>query len=254
MRPFERYVIAAMRLRMFGNFQIEGEAPAEAKKLLSEQKVCAFLSYMLLARPRGLHQRDRLVGLFWPESDQERARTALRGLLYRLRMAIPEAIIDARGNEFVGVAPGSIWCDALAFDAAVSEDRLREALELYLGDLLPSSFQSQSGEFERWLAAERDYYKERAVNAAWELVQRYVADSELTNASQLARLVARLSPTDERRVRRVMSMLANLGDRAGAIDVFTRFASGLWRELEIRPSRETMQLAEAIRSGAPLPS
>ena len=107
---------------------------------------------------------------------------------------------------------------------------------------------------QKWLEAERAYYATRAVNAAWELVQRYVADSELTNAGQLARLVARLSPTDERMLRRVMSMLARLGDRAGAIDVFTRSAEKLWKELEIRPSRETIQLVEAIKSGATLPA
>jgi len=239
---------------MLGSFQVEQSAAGDADELLAQPKVVALLSYLLLARPRGVHQRDRLVGLFWPEVDQEHARASLRRLLHRLRQTVQQDIVDVRGSEFIGVVPGSVWCDALAFDQAVTEDRLRAALELYQGDLLPGFYLAQADEFEKWLEAERAYYRNRAVNAAWDLVQRYVADAELTNAGQLARLVARLSPTDERMLRRVMSMLARLGDRAGAIEVFTRFADGLWKELEIHPSRETLALADAIRSGATLPA
>ena len=238
---------------MLGAFQVERGTSAAADELLTQPKVAGLLSYLLLARPRGVHSRSRLVGLFWPESGDSHARGALRNLLSRLRQSLDQDIIDARGNEFIGIVPGSIWCDALAFEEAFNEDRLREALDLYQGELLLGIRVDQAEEFEKWLDAERAYYANRAVNAAWQLVQRYVADSELTNAGQLARLVARLSPTDERMLRRVMSMLARLGDRAGAIDVFTKSADKLWKELEIRPSRETMQLVDAIRSGATLP-
>jgi DNA-binding SARP family transcriptional activator len=240
-----------MRLLMLGSFQVEGGAAVDPGELLAQPKALALLTYVLLARPRGFHQRDRLVGLFWPEFDQEHARGALRKLLHRLRQTIGDDMIEGRGNELVGVAPSSVWCDAIAFEQAIAEDRLREALDLYQGDLLPGFFLPGAADFERWLEAERAYYKDRAVNAAWELVERYVADSQLTNAGQLARIVARLSPTDERMLRRVMSMLARLGDRAGAVDVYVRFAEQLWKELDIRPSRETTQLAESIKIGNP---
>lgn len=242
-----------MRLRMLGAFQVEGEPAGKAGELFSQPKVVGLLSYLLLARPRGVHSRNRLIGLFWPEADEEHARGALRNLLSRLKQTLGEDTIETRGSEFIGIVPGSIWCDALAFDEALAEDRLREALDLYQGDLLLGTKVDQAEEFERWLESERAYYESRAVNAAWTLVQRYVADSELTNAGQLARVVARMSPTNERMLRRVMSTLVRLGDRAGAIDVFTKSTDRMWRELEIGPSRETMQLVDAIRSGAPLP-
>lgn len=77
---------------------------------------------------------------------------------------------------------------------------------------------------------------------------RYARDSELTNATQLARVVARLTPTDERMVRRVMTMLDRLDDRAGAIDVYAKFTKRLKKELDIEPSAETVRLADRIRS------
>jgi serine/threonine-protein kinase len=217
-------------------------------ELVAQPKALAMLLYLVLARPKGFHQRDRLVGLFWPELDQEHARAALRKLLHRLRQIVGEAAIEARGSESISVASNAVSCDAVDFAGAVEQERLRYALDLYQGELLPGFFSPGSSEFERWLEAERSFYQDRAVQCAWELVERYARDSELTNATQLARVVARLAPTDERMLRRVMTMLDKLEDRAGAIDVYSRFVARLRKEYDIEPSPETMRLAEGIRS------
>jgi DNA-binding SARP family transcriptional activator len=145
-----------------------------------------------------------------------------------------------------------VECDALQFRAAIDDGRLREALDRYQGELLPGFFVSGVGAFEDWLETEREHFREQAVTAAWRLVEIFVADRELTNASQLARVVARLSPSDERMLRRVITMLARLEDRAGAMDVYSRFAQRLWKEFETRPSAVTQQLVAAIQRGDPL--
>ncbi|HXT15669.1 MAG TPA: BTAD domain-containing putative transcriptional regulator [Gemmatimonadaceae bacterium] len=240
-----------IRLHVLGALRIEGDGATDPAELLAQPKAVALLAYLALARPHGFHQRDRIVGLFWPEFDQEHARAALRKLLHRLRQTIGDDLIDARGTESISVRQTSFWCDALAFERAIEADRLREALDYFRGDLMPGFFIPGAGEFDHWLDEERAYYRERAVNVAWELVERYAADSQLTNASQLARVVARLAPTDERMLRRVMTMVWRLGDRAGAMDVYTRFAERLWRDLETRPSPETTRLVEQIQSGRP---
>jgi DNA-binding SARP family transcriptional activator len=206
------------------------------------------LLYLTLARPSGFHQRDRLVGLFWPALDQEHARAALRKLLHRLRQIAGEDLIEARGSEAIAIAPAKVECDAIDFVAAADQDRLRQALDLYRGELLPSFVIPEGDGFERWLDGERAFYHERAVQCAWELVERYASESELTNATQLARVVARLAPTDERMLRRVMTMLDKLDDRAGAMDVYTKFAARMRREFSLEPSPETIRLADRIRS------
>ena len=96
---------------------------------------------------------------------------------------------------------------------------------------------------------EREFYRERVVTSAWKLVELFAAQRELTNATQLARLVARLAPSDERMLRRVVTMLAKLEDRAGAMAVYTRFAARLWKEFETKPSGETLRLMEAVQRG-----
>jgi serine/threonine-protein kinase len=241
-----------IRLQVFGTLRVDGDPAADPSSLLEQPTATALLLYLTLASPRGFHQRDRVVGMFWPESDQAHARKALRNVLARLCDAVGDDVIDRRGKEAIAVRAEALWCDAIAFERALEADRLREALDLYQGDVQPISGLTNAREFERWLDERNAHYRERAVNAAWDLVERYAADSQLTNASQLARVVARLASNDERILRRVMTMLWRLGDRAGAIDVYTRFADRLWEDYETRPSAETLQLVARIRAGAPI--
>jgi DNA-binding SARP family transcriptional activator len=99
------------------------------------------------------------------------------------------------------------------------------------------------------LEAERAYYADRFIQCAWQLVEQYEQDSEGTNATHLARIVARIASTDERIVRRVMTKLYELHDRAGAMEVYSRFAARLRKEYDVEPSAETARLAERIRRG-----
>jgi serine/threonine-protein kinase len=245
--------LAVIRLQVLGTLRVEGTDPGVADELLAQPKALALLLYLALARPPGLQQRDRLVGLFWPEIDQDRARTALRGTLHRLRHLLGEDTIQNRGSESVALAPERIACDALGFTDALAKDRLRAAVNLYQGEFLPSFFLPGCDEFERWLETERAYYAERFIHCAWQLVEQYEQDSEATNATHLARIVARIASTDERMLRRVMTKLYELHDRAGAIEVYSRFAARLRKEYDIEPSTETARLAERIRSRDPSP-
>jgi serine/threonine-protein kinase len=237
-----------IQLRVFGSLSIESDSGADASALLEQPKLIGFLLYLVLARPRGFHQRDSLAALFWPELDQEHARASLRKALQRLRQAVGEQVVISRGTDLLGVAPEKVQCDAISFRDAIDDKALRAALDLYAGELLPGFYITGAGDFDEWLEQERTHYREHAVNAAWRLVERFAADSELTNASQLARLVARLASTDERMLRRVLTMLARLGDRAGAIEVYTKFRNRLWRDYETRPSLETQRLVESIQT------
>ncbi|HWH03164.1 MAG TPA: hypothetical protein VN674_05695, partial [Gemmatimonadales bacterium] len=72
----------------------EGRDLSEA---LVQPKRFALLAYLAVAQPFGFHRRDRLVALFWPELDQEHARTALRKAVHGLRAVLGEDAIIGRG-------------------------------------------------------------------------------------------------------------------------------------------------------------
>jgi DNA-binding SARP family transcriptional activator len=61
--------------------------------LLARRKSLALLAY--LALEEGVHARDSLAALFWPECDQTRARGNLRSSLFELARALGKGSLDS---------------------------------------------------------------------------------------------------------------------------------------------------------------
>lgn len=233
-----------LELRVFGSVELSGTDHAES--LLVQPKRIALLVYLVVARPRGFHRRDRLVALFWPEHTGDSARAALRKALYAIRQVLGEDALISRGDEELAVNRDVLWCDAVEFDAALATDDLMAAYELYRSELLEAFFADAPG-FERWLEAERQRYRESAAAAAWALAERHESSKELTLAARWARRVAALAPSDERTLRRVLMLLDRAGDRAGAVRVYEEFAQRLRADYQVDPSPETVELVRRLR-------
>jgi serine/threonine-protein kinase len=216
--------------------------------VLSQSKTVATLAYLSLT-PRARHQRrDRIVGLLWPELDQEHARAALRKALHVLRGVLGDEVIESRGDEELTLSPDALWCDAVAFREACDQDALASALELYEDELMPGFHLPDCSDYDLWLEEQRRDLQERAAAAAWTMAERLEHDKKMTLAGQWARRAVHYAGTDERVLRRTMTMLDRLGDRAGALRVFTDFSRRLEKELEAKPSKETLDLASSLRS------
>ena len=237
-----------IRLWLLGAPDLTGVDPADAAALLGQPKRLAVLIHLALATPRGWHRRDRVVGMLWPELDQERARTALRKTVLALRETLGRETIVSRGDEEIALAPGALWCDAVDADDAFEAGHYARVLELYRrGDLLPSFYVPGAAGFEDWLDRERVALRDRAAAAAWSLAAFYVDDGQHTIAARFAKQASQLAPTDERMLRRVMQLLERVGDRAGAAAVYDDFARRLRRDLGVEPSPETRALRDRIR-------
>jgi DNA-binding SARP family transcriptional activator len=237
-----------IELRLLGSPDLTGVDTPAAAALLGQPKRLAVLIYLALATPRGWQRRDRLVGMLWPELDQERARTALRKTVLVLRRTLGEPAIVSRGDEEIAVAPGTLWCDAVEADTAFDAGHYARVLELYRrGDLLPSFFVPSAAGFEDWLDRERSALRDRAAAAAWSLASFYKEDEQYTVAARFARQATQLAPADERMLRRVMTLLEQVGDRAGAAYVYEDFVRRLRRDYGVEPARETLALLDRIR-------
>jgi serine/threonine-protein kinase len=234
-----------IELRVFGPVELSGSARGES--LLVQPKRVALLVYLVLARPRGFHRRDRLVALFWPEHSTDSARAALRKAVYAIRQALGDDALISRGDEEIAVNRAAIWCDAIEFDAAIARDDLVTAYDLYRSELLEAFFADAPG-FERWLERERQAYRDAAATAAWIIAQRHESSQELTLAARWARRVATLAPSDERALRRVLMLLDRAGDRAGAVRVYEEFATRLREDYKVEPSAETVALMRQMRA------
>jgi DNA-binding SARP family transcriptional activator len=240
-------VSPTIHLTLFGTIEIRG--PGAAAQLATRPKTFALLSYLLLAQPRGFHRRDRLTGLFWPDQPEAKARGSLRNTLYGLREAMgPDAILT-RGDDEVAVDADRVTCDVHEFAAAIARGELAGALELYRGELLSGVYFDVPA-LDHWLEAERAGYRAAAAEAAWTLAARSETSSDLTSATRWARKAARLAGADERRIRRILTLMARAGDRIGALEVYEEFVRFAARELEAEPSVETQDVARAIRESS----
>ncbi len=239
----------SVRLHTLGSVELLDEAGRPISRVLSQPKRLALVAYLAIARPHGFHRRDRLLGLFWPELDEARARAALRKSLYFLRQAVGPDVIQSRGDGEVGLDSNRLWCDARAFQSAIDEDRPREASDLYRGDLLSGFYvDGASPEFERWLDVERTRLRRSAAQAAWAVSGSEESGGDIPSAVDWARRAFELAPPDGVRLRSLLAMLDRAGDRAGALRAYEKFAEWLEAEYGAEPAPETIELIERIRA------
>jgi DNA-binding SARP family transcriptional activator len=155
-----------IELRVLGTLDLrDREHGAVVGSVLAQPKRIALLCYLALAGSRGAHSRKRLLALFWPDSDDERARNSLNQSVFQLRRSLGEATLAGTAED-VALRDGAIWCDAVEFDAALAARDTDRALELYGGELLPGFHVDGCPEFEHWLDGERERLRRRAVAAA----------------------------------------------------------------------------------------
>lgn len=238
-----------IRLRTFGVVDLRGSDGSELAAILGQPKRLALLIYLAAARPGGVHRRESLLALFWPELDEARARDALNQALRFLRQSLGSQTFLRRSAEEIGVDPARLWCDVPAFRAAVGEERWDDALDLYRGDFLPGFFIGGAGGFEQWMEEARGGLRAMAARAARELARRHEADGALTLAITWGHRALEFAPDDERALRRLLGLHARAGDHAGALHLYDEFARRLETEWGSAPSPATRRLIDGLRIG-----
>src|SRR5829696_1199194 len=142
----------------------------------------------VLALDRRLHTRAQLAARLWPDVHDESARTSLRSALAALRRSLePDAdryLVATRDR--VGLAD-EVWTDAAAFEEHAAAGRLREAMELWRGDLL-------SGQDDDVLLAARDEWRERAAAVLRALATEADREGDPGDAIAYTRRIVALDP------------------------------------------------------------
>ena len=226
----------------------------EATSVLAQPKRLSLLAYLAVAAPGGYVRRDTILATFWPESEPEQGRGALRQATRFLRRALGSDAIVSRGADALGVASPPLWCDAVEFGRRLDVGEPERALALYRGPFLSGVHVSEVPEFDRWLESVRAHLAGAAVEAAWQAVDRAERDGRFADARSWAAWATSRAPSDELGIRRRLTLLDTLGDRATAIEVFDRFAAHVEAEYGLDPAPETVALVRAIRTRTPRPA
>lgn len=235
-------------LRMLGGIGLSGPDGGEVDALLRQPKHLALLAYLALPRPGSWHRRDSMLGTFWPEHDQARARASLRSAIFTLRRLLPKGAIISRGGDDLSLDAASITSDVAALSEDLMAGRYHEALACYKGELLPGMFVNDAPGFQEWLEHERRRVQGLAQKAAAQLADRMTREGNLTAAIAALRRGTELAPDDELTARQLILLLDRVGDRAQAFAVYERFRTHVSNEFGVRPSAETVALMDSVRT------
>jgi DNA-binding SARP family transcriptional activator len=208
----------------------------------------------LVAHAGSPQARQRIAGLFWPDSGEAQALTNLRRELHHLRGVLgrePSLIVTSTDLCWrdtatcrVDLRIFGIERDAALAAAAINDDEgalvhAARAVAEYQGDLLP-------GVYDDWLLEVRSDLERKCVDMCDLVCATRTRTGDLTGAVDAARRRIQLQPLEEAGHRTLMQLQADLGDRAGAVSTYHRCASVLERELGVIPDPETQRAFQRL--------
>lgn len=232
----------ALRLNTFGGLWIEG--PDGRAVAAPRPRGLALLAILAAAGAKGT-SRDRVLGVLWPDTEEERARHALSQTIYGLRRDLGEEVIES--GAALRLDPGHITSDVGQFRAAVAAKDWVEAAALFHGPFLDGFVLADAPEFERWMETERATLTTAGIRAI-EIVAKSSAEAgRREEAAEHWHRLARLDPLDSRITASYMEALASLGDRAAAIAHGRAHADLRRRELEAGPDPQVERMVARLR-------
>lgn len=238
-----------LRLRTFGGLSIERSAEegggSPTSTATAARRRLAFLAVLAASGPRGM-PRDKLLALFWPESDNDKARHALDQTIYSLKRDLgAESLV--LGREELAINPAAMTSDVEDFKAALARGDRAAAVELYTGPFLDGVFISGAAGFERWAEEERTRLT-RDVELALEALAAEAANrGDHAGAVQRWQRLATMEPRKTRVVLSLMSELAAAGDRAAALKHAEIYHTLVRDDLDAEPNPAVAALAERLR-------
>ena len=228
---------------------------------IETRKASALLFY--LAVTGETHTRETLSTMLWPESDQSRARGALRRNLAALRKTPLKEWLEV-DRETLGLRRD----EGLTLDVAEFENRLGsctthghaetevcsacltpliEAVNLYRGDFLTGFSLGNCPIFDDWQFFLAEDLRRDMTGALEKLVHYLSAQKQFETAVAYARQWLSFDPLHEPAHRQLMQLYAGTGQRNAALRQYQECVRVLEQELGVPPLEETTQLFQYIQ-------
>jgi DNA-binding SARP family transcriptional activator len=217
---------------------------------LRTQKAAAVLGYLALIEAKQ-ESRERLVGLLWSRSDEEKARGSLRQVIRELRSTFEDARYHGftAGRLSIQLDPAMIEVDVESIIKAAESGsvhpllldtpNLEEHILEGLGDLDPS--------FRVWVLAKRQTIHDRLMRSLGPAL--VATDISASARKDIAAAIVNLDPTHEEASCHLMQVHAEQGDVAGALRIYKALWDLLDEDYGMEPSAATKDLVAKIKLG-----
>ncbi len=233
----------SLQLNLFGGVGVT----RDGAPLQLQRRRLAILAVIAAAGERGV-SREKVLGLLWADSEEERARASLAQALYALRrdLGAGDAIdgtTDLRLNREV------LEADLALFRDALRESRWDDAVACYAGPFLDGFYLSDAPGLEHWISAERAALAREYREALERLIEAATAAGDHRAAVGWWRRLAAVDPLDAEVAMGLIRAFAAAGDRSGALQHGRVYEMLVRGELELEPDPEVMRLLEDLRQG-----
>jgi DNA-binding SARP family transcriptional activator/tetratricopeptide (TPR) repeat protein len=229
------------RLLTFGGLALESQDGSPPPKLRPQR--LAILA-VLAAADRGV-SRERLLGLFWPDADEERGRHSLRQALYALRQELDADVV--RADASLTLDRTRVISDVAEFRVAVAGGDHERVARLATGPFLDGFFFPGTPGFERWAEEERAALTAQTARSLLTAAAEAEARADLDAAADWWGRLTVLDPLSGRYALGYLRALAARGDRAAALQFARAHELVVRRELESDPDPEITKLEGELR-------
>jgi DNA-binding SARP family transcriptional activator len=211
----------------------------------SQPKRLALLALLARAGERGV-TRDKALGYFWPDFEQDRARRSLANALWAMKRDLDSEDLLLPGND-LRLNPDVVSADVQEFENAIASGDLERAATLYEGPFLDGFRLTGAPEFDRWVDAERSALAHKYANAAEKLARSVEAKGQTDAAVGWWRKIAAHDPLNARVALGLMRALVAAGDRVGAVRHAQIYEALVEQDLDLPPDRAVVAYAAELR-------
>jgi DNA-binding SARP family transcriptional activator len=235
-------------MTFLGDLAIQG---LEVRITSFRTRKAAELLALLALQPGKLFSRDTLVETLWPERDPQASLGQLRVELSSLRKqlepaGVAEGSVLAKDRSTLRLRVGAISTDVGRFEqllvqaqrsneAAIRVRWLRQAVELYGGELLPSLHSD-------WIEAARQRLAERYEEALLQRAYGLLDLGQRDEAREMARRAVAANPLQEEAHALLIRLYTMDGWLGRARRLFTSFEAHMKDELGVAPSEELRRM------------
>lgn len=255
--------MASLRLKLFGYPQITVDGDPV---VLHRHKALALLIYLTVTGHP--HRRSQLSLFFWPQMDQQHARSCLRRTLMSLRKHLGGKWLTETRETIGLVSRADIWVDVWQFWRGLEEGELLEAradsamraaqamraIELYSDRFLDGFTLKDAPGFDEWQYFESERLHLALESALDRLIRQLARAGDLDGASLFAHRWLAMDQAQEKAHQYLMQLFAYQGNRVAALRQFELCCEILDKTLNVPPAPETQWLFRQIREGQLMPS
>jgi len=235
-----------LRLALLGTPAVERDGRPVS---FDTRKALALLAILAVSRQE--QSRTRLAATLWPDSDDFKARAALRRTISVALGVMGDSLLVTR--HAVRLVPHALEVDLHDFERLLEAGdpaSLERAVQLYRDDFMAGFGLRDSPEFDDWLTQTSERLRQRLGMALEQLVGFQSSAGSLSGALDYALRWLALDPLHEPAHQELIRLYAGTGQRSAALRQYRACVGVLDRELGVPPLPATTQLYEAVLAGS----